>query len=98
MPTQFAGMPAGAFFINTARESLVDEQALLEALRSGHLSGAALDVCESDGPWRELAATPNVTITPHIAGATFETLRRGAEMLAEQIVDWQAGRELRWPA
>ena len=95
---RFARMPAGAFFINTARESLVDEQALLEALRSGHLSGAALDVCEPDGPWRELAGWPNVTITPHIAGATFETLRRGAEMLAEQILEWQAGRELRWPA
>lgn len=94
----FATLPAGAIFINTARESLVDEAALLAALRSGHLAGAALDVCEPDGSWRELAATPNVTLLPHIAGATFETLGRGADMLAHQIADWVHGRELRWPA
>jgi D-3-phosphoglycerate dehydrogenase len=94
----FALMPAGAVFINTARESLVDEHALLEALRSGHLAGAALDVVESNGPWRELSETPNVTLLPHIAGATIETLDRGAEMLAEQIEAWLDGAALRWPA
>jgi D-3-phosphoglycerate dehydrogenase len=94
----FARLPAGAVFVNTARESLVDENALLDALRSGHLGGAALDVCEPDGVWRELVETRNVTLLPHIAGATFETLHRGADMLAEQISAWAQGEQLRWPA
>ena len=93
---QFAALKPGAFFINTARESLVDESALLAAVRSGHLGGAALDVCESDGPWRELLAEPSVIITPHIAGATFETLQRGAQMLADEILAFTSGGELRW--
>src|SRR5699024_9507383 len=45
-------MPHGAFLINTARESLVDENALLDALRTGAISGSAMDVNEQDGPWR----------------------------------------------
>jgi D-3-phosphoglycerate dehydrogenase len=93
---QFATMPAGSIFINTARETLVDESALLAALRSGHLAGAALDVNEPDGPWRDLVALPNVILTPHIAGATHETLARGAAMLADEIVAFIAGRPLRW--
>lgn len=93
---QFAAMPAGSIFINTARETLVDESALLDALRSGHLAGAALDVNEPDGPWRDLVALPNVILTPHIAGATHETLARGAAMLADEIVAFIADQPLRW--
>lgn len=93
---QFAAMPKGAVFINTARESLVDEDALLESLRSGHLAGCAMDVNEPDGPWRELVAIPNVIITPHIAGATQETLARGAGMLASEIVSYIEGRPMEW--
>lgn len=86
----------GSFLINTARESLVDEDALLEALRSGRLAGAALDVNEPDGPWRELVAEPNVMLTPHLAGATYETLARGAEMLASEIRAFLNDEPLRW--
>ncbi|AYG04126.1 NAD(P)-dependent oxidoreductase [Gryllotalpicola protaetiae] len=93
---QFAALRRGAFFINTARESLVDESALLDAVRSGHLGGAAMDVAETDGPWRELLAEPNVILTPHIAGATFETLQRGAQMLADEILAFTTGGELKW--
>ncbi|WP_430592218.1 NAD(P)-dependent oxidoreductase [Humidisolicoccus flavus] len=92
----FASLREGAVFINTARESLVDEHALLAALRSGHLGAAAMDVCEPDGPWRELVGLGNVIVTPHIAGASHETLARGAEMIAEEITRWQSGDELRW--
>lgn len=93
---QFSAMKEGSLFINTARESLVDEQALLEALTSGHLGGAALDVNEPDGPWRDLVAQPNLVLTPHLAGATYETLRRGADMLASEVEAFISGDDLRW--
>ncbi len=91
----FARMPRGSYFINTARESLVDEEALLSALTSGTLAGAALDVAErrSGGSRHPLLDLPNVIITPHIGGATRETLRRGAEMVVTAITRVLAGEE-----
>lgn len=81
-------MRDGVVLINTARESLVDEAAMLEALRDGKLRAAAMDVCEPDGPWRDLIALPQVQLTPHIAGATFETLARGASMAADRVAEF----------
>jgi D-3-phosphoglycerate dehydrogenase len=82
--TAIARMRPGAFLINTARGSIVDEQALAEAVSSGHLAGVAVDVLE--GEERDgIAASPllararaghNVLITPHIGGATYEAIRR----------------------
>lgn len=95
---QLALMRSGSFVINTARESLIDEDALLAALRSGHLGGAALDVVDrpSGTARHPLLDLPNVIVTPHIGGATHETLNRGAGMVAAAIGDHMAGRPPAW--
>lgn len=91
---QFARMRQGTLLINTARESLVDEQALLEALEQGIVAGAALDVVEHppDGTSHPLLSAPNVLVTPHIGGATAETLSRGARVAVAAVADLIAGR------
>jgi D-3-phosphoglycerate dehydrogenase len=94
---QFNAMRPGSYFLNTARESLVDEDALDAALASGHLGGAALDVVRprsQPGP-HPLLRYENVVITPHIGGATHETLLRGVTMVADEIKRFTAGEPLR---
>ena len=68
----FAAMRAGSRFINTARGELVDESALLDALESGHLGGAALDVFDPEppDPSSRLLARSDVLLTPHLAGGS----------------------------
>jgi len=92
----FAAMRPGAFFVNTARETLVDEDALDHALATGRLAGAALDVVRTDtihGRHRFLRHE-NVVLTPHLGGATHETLLQGAEMIAAEIERFVAGEPL----
>ena len=91
---QFARMRPGALFINTARESLVDEPALQTALEQGVLGGAGLDVLERPpaGTRHPLLAAPNVLVTPHIGGATTETLARGAQRAVAAVASLLAGR------
>ena len=91
---RFAQMRPGAYFINTARESLVDEPALRQALEQGLVGGAALDVLERmpTGDRHPLLSLPNVFITPHIGGATAETLARGAQRAVTAVTELLAGR------
>ena len=78
--TTFAKMKRGAFFINPSRGNLVDEAALLAALDSGHVAGAALDVGRAPDqmPSPMLAAHPNVIATPHIGGLTPQAIEHQA--------------------
>lgn len=95
---KFGMMKRGAFFINTARETLVDEQALYEALTSQRLAGAALDVLrpqpgDTSSP---LASLPNVIVTPHIGGATYEAALRGVQILAAQLDHYLLGQPMQY--
>lgn len=99
---QIARMKTGAFLINTARDGLVDEDALYEALRSGHLAGAALDIVKTPdlskphayGTRHRLLEAPNVVMATHIGGATYETIANGGRMAAAEIQRFAAGEPL----
>lgn len=90
---QFAQMLPGAWFINTSRGDLVDERGLLEALRSGRLAGAAVDVLSGESA-AGMAHHPlvayareheNLLVTPHIGGCTAESMEKTELFLARQL-------------
>jgi len=81
-------MKQGSYLINTARGSIVDEHALVEALRSGHLKGAGLDVFDNEPNLDpELIGMENVVLTPHIASGTHEAREKMGELATNAIVD-----------
>jgi D-3-phosphoglycerate dehydrogenase / 2-oxoglutarate reductase len=84
-------MKKGARIINAARGELIDEAALAEALKSGKLAGAALDVFAEEPPKNSpLVGLPNVIATPHVAGATTEAQEEVGTQVAVQIKDYLA--------
>jgi phosphoglycerate dehydrogenase-like enzyme len=90
-------MRPGGFLINTARGRLVVEEDLVEALRSGQLAGAGLDVFCSEPPRPDhpLFSLPNVVLTSHIAGGDMQSIHEMAIGAAQNIIDLYEGR---WPS
>jgi D-3-phosphoglycerate dehydrogenase / 2-oxoglutarate reductase len=89
-------MRPGAYLINTSRGGLVVETDLRDALTSGHLAGAGLDVLnrEPPEPGNPLLGLPNVLLSPHIAGTDTQSMREMAELAATTIVELNQNR---WP-
>lgn len=88
--TELASMRQGAILINAARGGIVDEAALAASLRAGHLGGAALDVFATEpldaARGRVFTDTPNLILTPHIAGVTEESNVRVSEVTARAVL------------
>ena len=84
---ELSKMKPSAFLINTARGGIVDEHALVGALKSGKIAGAALDVHENEPEMNpELLLMENVILTPHVASATIEAREKMTELAIDAIV------------
>jgi len=92
-------MKKSAYVINTARGGIVDEKALYEALLSGQIAGAALDVWELEppDPADPLLNHPNVLATPHYAGTTEESLYRCGMTVVEEVLTTLQGKRPKYP-
>jgi D-3-phosphoglycerate dehydrogenase len=93
---EISRMPQGSVLVNTARGGLLDYEALCDALESGHLGAAALDVYPEE-PVPEasrLLKAPRLVLSPHIAGATKETAQRAARIAAEEVGRYVRGEQL----
>lgn len=86
---RLAAMKRGAVLVNTSRGGIIDEAALVAALRAGHLGGAAIDVFEQEPlPARpDFADCPNLILTPHVAGVTAEANVRVSGVIADQVME-----------
>ena len=84
---ELARMKKGSYVVNTARGGIIEEQALLAALNSGHIAGAGLDVFDNEPtPMAELLHHPNVSVTPHIGASTLEAQANIGLELADKIL------------
>ncbi|GMV05471.1 MAG: hypothetical protein AMXMBFR53_17490 [Gemmatimonadota bacterium] len=99
-----AAVKPGAVLVNTSRGGIVDEEALVEAVRSGRLAGAALDVVTGEGTPGGPAASPavrfaagddRILVTPHVGGATLESMENTEIFMAEKLGRWLRGEPVR---
>ena len=97
---RIAMLPRGAVLVNSARGGLLDYEAMCDALDSGHLRAAALDVYDPEPPppGSRLFSTPNLTLSPHIAGASRETAERAAVIAAAGVGRYLRGEPLAYVA
>jgi phosphoglycerate dehydrogenase-like enzyme len=93
---ELRAMKSSAYLVNIARGRIVDEQALIRALREGWISGAGLDVTEIEPlpSYSPLYSLPNVILTPHIAGVSVHYEQRLAEVFADNLQRYRAGEPL----
>ena len=93
---QLAAMPAGSVLINCARGTLVDYNAVCDALNSGHLWGAGFDVFPEEPipAHSRLLTTPHIVMTPHIAGASKQTAEKAARIAAGEVRRFLQGEPL----
>ena len=93
---EIAHMPRGSALVNSARGALLDYGALCDALESGHLGSAALDVYDDEPPSRgsRILSAPRIVLSPHIAGATKETAQRAVRLGAAEVRRYVEGEEL----
>lgn len=93
---QIASLPKGAVLVNSARGGLLDYDAMCDALESGHLAGAALDVYDPEPPPADsrLFTVPNLVLSPHIAGCSRETAERAAVLAAAEVGRYLRGEPL----
>jgi D-3-phosphoglycerate dehydrogenase len=84
---EFAQLKPGAFFINTSRGELVDEPALIEALRNNRLTAAVDVITDEHAAGSPLIGLPNLLITPHIGGCTLESMQKTEVFLAAKVAD-----------
>ncbi|MFE4542387.1 phosphoglycerate dehydrogenase [Arthrobacter sp. NPDC056727] len=91
-----AKMKPGAYLVNAARGGVIDEEALADAIESGHLAGAALDTVEVEPlpANSRLRSLDNVLVTAHIGAATIESRRRSGTMAAQSVIDVLQGQPL----
>jgi D-3-phosphoglycerate dehydrogenase len=93
----FAKMKKGVYIVCAARGGVIDEAALLAALNSGQVAGAALDVYATEPPGlTELVSHPKVVGTPHVGAETREAQARAAVDISEEVVAALEGKPLRW--
>lgn len=96
-PLAFSQMKDGVRIVCAARGGIIDESALLNALNSGKVAGAALDVFEREPPGlTELISHPRVIATPHIGAQTAEAQSRASEDIANEVLSALQGESLRW--
>jgi D-3-phosphoglycerate dehydrogenase / 2-oxoglutarate reductase len=94
---ELRAMPKGAILLNVARGGVVDEEALAEALRGGHIGGAGVDVFTDEPPRNSpLLDAPNTVLTPHLGASTAEAQIRVAVEAAQQVLDVLEGRPARY--
>lgn len=93
----FRRMKKSAFFVNTSRGALVDEAALIEALRGGEIAGAAVDVFDSEPIAKDhpfITELDNIVITPHLAGATYDAISNHTRQIVSDVQRYLRGEPL----
>jgi phosphoglycerate dehydrogenase-like enzyme len=95
-PAEFRAMKRGAFYVNVSRGGIAQEAALLEALRSGQLAGAGLDVfaVEPLTPEHPFWSMPQVIVSPHYSGETVNNSALPVERFARNLRAWLSGQPL----